>query len=560
MFGTTTTSSSSNDKRQLPDPPGSVFVANNNYNTTKPRRRWDRFACVLLCLALGSLLYMDASIIDIGSATETTKTKTETTTDGLSPHDPSSSNGALNETVGSGAVANTGRAEAIGAKHKTRDYSSSSSSSRETTKFVPPSKMKVHYHEMWNHRTSTIDVPEEYKHPFDEWVTVDSENDENKRRPRTSLEILQDVLHGSKYEAEFAALEGYLNYTAWERLAKTEDLGSPPIQKVDPPSCLVADLRATGELAAGVVAARKNETRQRLRQRQRRRSLFVIRNVEPGDDWPYRELVLPLPVLNVGFPKVGSNTITDFFGCIGLNADHGQQGRLMFENLDNGRPLFSGIGKKFPVHAQTQLDFNVQTGFYPQVSLLDELHEVFPEATMVFLFRPIADWIVSTAKWNAMKHRFGKFRMPGLELTEAQLDRLDLLDSLNQTTIEKAKRVRHIPLTDLQIAKWWCGHVLHLREFVREHPSHALVELDLYDSESTSALLYDLFQADTDAHSGNTHSPNGTCWGHSNKWEDKDKNKNKKEKNGAGGNNYKEKRKEKQKKRGIGGKNSNPNK
>ncbi|KAL3907309.1 MAG: hypothetical protein SGILL_008926 [Bacillariaceae sp.] len=53
--------------------------------------------------------------------------------------------------------------------------------------------------------------------------------------------------------------------------------------------------------------------------------------------------------------------------------------------------------------------------------------------------------------------------------------------------------------------RWWCGHVHHIREFVKEYPSHRLIELDLYNNDEASSILTDIFQAKS------------SCWGHKNK-------------------------------------------
>lgn len=50
---------------------------------------------------------------------------------------------------------------------------------------IPPSKMTIHYHEIWNRTTSTIGIPKHYlQNPID--VLVVDENG-NKKRPLTSL-------------------------------------------------------------------------------------------------------------------------------------------------------------------------------------------------------------------------------------------------------------------------------------------------------------------------------------------------------------------------------------
>ena len=139
---------------------------------------------------------------------------------------------------------------------------------------IPPSKVTVHYHEMWNHTTSTIDIPEKYKNPFNF----------DAPPPLTSLEILQNVLHGDKYQAEFEAVEVYME-AIQNANARTKKKATATASI---PSCLAPDLAATRELANQVVEARRNRsTKRNTKQKQKR-----------NDRWPYEELVLPLPVLN----------------------------------------------------------------------------------------------------------------------------------------------------------------------------------------------------------------------------------------------------------------------
>lgn len=144
---------------------------------------------------------------------------------------------------------------------------------------IPPSKMKVHYHEMWNHTTSTIEIPDEYQNPFD--IFVLDGNNGNRRRPLTSLEILQNVLHGTQYRAEFEAVEAYMD--------ETSDNANSPI-----PKCLLPDVKATQKLAKRIVQRRNERQQQRQRQpyqQQRRRR-------EKKRDWQYDQLMLSLPILN----------------------------------------------------------------------------------------------------------------------------------------------------------------------------------------------------------------------------------------------------------------------
>jgi hypothetical protein len=101
-----------------------------------------------------------------------------------------------------------------------------------------------------------------------------------------------------------------------------------------------------------------------------------------------------------------------------------------------------------------------------------------------------------------------QFLVPGLVMTSPQRQHAkDIRDhyrerenrgGINQTDFPPIPSP--IKLTDVQLAKWWYGRVLHIREYVQEYPSHALIELDLYDSNGTASLLNDLFQAYTDAY------------------------------------------------------------
>ena len=130
-----------------------------------------------------------------------------------------------------------------------------------------------------------------------------------------------------------------------------------------------------------------------------------------------------------------------------------------------------------------------------------------------------------------MLNRMYHFDVPGIPRTEHQRQLLDVWKATGKSVSKSNKKLK---LTNTQVAKWWCGHVLHIREYVQEYPSHSLIELDLYDTNGTERLLYDLIQVDTNAyHRGQqrqaksnkgarssqdqTPTPRQQCfWGHSN--------------------------------------------
>jgi hypothetical protein len=68
------------------------------------------------------------------------------------------------------------------------------------------------------------------------------------------------------------------------------------------------------------------------------------------------------------------------------------------------------------------------------------------------------------------------------------------------------------PVNDIQLGRWWCSHVHHIREYVKQYPTHKLIELELYDTKTSSEILYDIFQKNKQ-HDGNE---NNSCWGHAN--------------------------------------------
>ena len=73
-------------------------------------------------------------------------------------------------------------------------------------------------------------------------------------------------------------------------------------------------------------------------------------------------------------------------------------------------------------YAFMQLDYSFGTGSYPQIQLLDELHEIYPSSTFIINFRPIQDWIRSISNWKSMRTRMAIMDMPGLQLNKEQLE------------------------------------------------------------------------------------------------------------------------------------------
>ncbi|KAL7565723.1 hypothetical protein ACA910_005417 [Epithemia clementina (nom. ined.)] len=207
---------------------------------------------------------------------------------------------------------------------------------------------------------------------------------------------------------------------------------------------------------------------------------------------------LPYPIFNVGLPKMGSNTLMQFFTCAGLRANHGQNGQCFAQAQQQGVPLLTtctplkyrsdqtpknnnnNATSSSPVQAWLQLDvtFPPDACYYPQMSMLEELHREAPNATFVLNFRPVRDWWRSLRHWHKMQRRLQDCDLPGLPKGQGRA-----MDELQD---------------------WWCRHVQNVRQFVRQHPSHTLVELDLYNTQQSSTILAELFHT------------NASCWGHAN--------------------------------------------
>ncbi len=230
------------------------------------------------------------------------------------------------------------------------------------------------------------------------------------------------------------------------------------------------------------------------------------------------------PVINVGMPKVGSTTLYSFFQCAGWNVTHSQRGMEMMRLVDQGspHPLQLSENATMAVDAYAQLDKNRDPPCaYPQIQFLDEIHREYPHATFMLFFRPVNDWIQSAYNWYHLADRWMGCQIPGLQCTgQLTVDttfnttinttglstgsgQLNVNAKINVTGHPTDKERHGCTVEDLR--RWWCGHVKHIREFTRLHPSHQLLELNLYDGNETSQILSKFFHT------------NRTCWGHENK-------------------------------------------
>ena len=435
-----------------------------------------------------------------------------------------------------------------------RDPAAAGSSSRSNSTFVliSPRAMTTKYYEFWDHTTSTISHQlqnksmeyTKYRYPFYENVP-------------SSLELLERVLHtknknndnknttyntnttDQNTESEYEQVDKYIAFicnhgkcdgSRRPRRRRSNNATNNVEQPIPIPKCLKPDTVATRALANRIRTERRTTQHSNV----------------------------ALPILNVGYPKLGSTTLHTYFNCIGIPSDHGQNGPKMNNRTKHQQPLFDSPGAPQKA-AYMQLDTTYwDKGIYPQISLLDELHDDYPNATLVLNFRPIQDWLASLSNWHGMRSRLQYMTIPGLILTDAQRHhRHHALRLLQHNTSLRTlrKEMGDVAITNQQLARWVCGHVNHLREYVHWYPSHTLLELDLYDTIGTSRVLFDIFQAspasslprpdNTNTNSTSTTTDNTTttnynryksltpnnedvivnkntsCWGHTNKGDHK---------------------------------------
>ena len=133
--------------------------------------------------------------------------------------------------------------------------------------------------------------------------------------------------------------------------------------------------------------------------------------------------------------------------------------------------------------AYAQMDTITGTGgdrncFYPQLMALDRIHDEYPNATFIFMFRDVDKWI------NSVIH----FRNGQLGKRLQQCSKNGEIPFLQGNS---PKQLRH----------FWCNTVKHARKFISTHPSHQYYEIDI-DHPNTGEQLSKIF-----------HIDDSKCWG-----------------------------------------------
>lgn len=217
-----------------------------------------------------------------------------------------------------------------------------------------------------------------------------------------------------------------------------------------------------------------------------------------------RNQTLPRPYLNMGMPRVGTNSLYQFFLCGGYKANlwrterHGHTGLCMRDAQKQGHPILESCsswwsGSKAELEnnlskpsdqddqqadAFIQMDVAIDENkcLFPQMQFLDQLHEEAPNATFILMFQPVRKWAHDLVDWNPTSETFR-----GKSFAE-RLQDCDLpgLPYGTGGTIE-------------ELEQWFCDHVTRVRQFVADHPSHKLIELDIRDDYTNTKVMSQLF-------------------------------------------------------------------
>ena len=112
---------------------------------------------------------------------------------------------------------------------------------------------------------------------------------------------------------------------------------------------------------------------------------------------------------------------------------------------------------------------------YPQITHLEEIHAAYPNATFILNLRPVDNWIKSISKWSGDKRR-----------TKGGYVR----QVLTQCNLPGFPSGMGKPDEEMEV--FYNDHSRRIRDFVKDHPSHALVEVDI-EAEDAGQTLQESF-------------------------------------------------------------------
>lgn len=229
-------------------------------------------------------------------------------------------------------------------------------------------------------------------------------------------------------------------------------------------------------------------------------------------------------ILVMGMPRSGSISIHNFFQCNGMRSahyccgnspksafscgSHPTCGSCVLNNLQNSKPAFADCGRDYKVFSQ----FDVESSdpyewFLPQHFALPLLHKDYPSAVWILNRRENAlVWADSVLHWYSKSVRimnsFGmsyhtfslpidkakEFPLMGPQIDVTEQDVEGCFTDAYDKAISKEEHMRR--RDDLAVI--YNLHLEKIRSFVREHPSHKLVEINV-DDENAGQMLAEEF-------------------------------------------------------------------
>lgn len=216
------------------------------------------------------------------------------------------------------------------------------------------------------------------------------------------------------------------------------------------------------------------------------------------------ESKLPLPIINVGYPKAGTSSIFSFFQQQGFRSQHWYCCRGQADPQRGGPFLMAdcimeNLKANYTSHNRTLLhdcgDFEVygeingprcdeQKGcfledgtvdsknpgpriFLPQHFNIQQLHDSFPNSTWILNTRSVGDWIESVMKWGDLQHQFANEYY-----AQREIDRLPR----NETEMRWFLKTIYLKHNEL------------IRGFAVRHPGLAFVEVNITDLDAGKVL------------------------------------------------------------------------
>jgi len=272
------------------------------------------------------------------------------------------------------------------------------------------------------------------------------------------------------------------------------------------------------------------------------------------------KLLLPKPIINVGFPKAGTSTIFSFFHCNGLKAQHWYccedqkhpghakfhklMSSCMLKNIAANRPIFENCGD-FDVYSEINgpRQFKETNGtvmmddgtlmpasefvprknriFFPQHHHLDKIHQQYPNATLILNNRDTEAWVNSVLSWdvnlqyellnefyqqNATSFLFANATNGTATTNETAIN---VGKTERQPKRRKKKNTPYAPFSNNVQRRTFLESVYHyhqqyIRDWVSSHPTHALIEVNIADVDAGKTLA-------------TSFGLQEECWGHFNK-------------------------------------------